>query len=122
MYFPISDWFPAFLLTIAVEAPIVILLARRFEANLIRLAIIVLFANLATHLAVWYVITQLLLVATWQYLVVAESWAIAAEAIVYWAVFRGLRPTAAIGITTIANLASFAAGRALTALWPHAFK
>lgn len=121
MYFPISDWFPAFLLTLAVEAPIVMLFARRFEADPIRLAVIVLFANLATHLAVWYVITQMLLVNTWQYLVVAESWAIAAEALVYWAVFRGLRLTGAIGMATIANLASFAAGRALAVIWPHVF-
>jgi len=121
VYFPISDWFPAFLLTLAVEAPIVMLFARRFEADPIRLAVIVLFANLATHLAVWYVITQMLLVNTWQYLVVAESWAIAAEALVYWAVFRGLRLTGAIGMATIANLASFAAGRALAVIWPHVF-
>jgi hypothetical protein len=121
VYFPISEWFPAFLLTLAVEAPIVLLLVRRAEPDLFRLAVIVLFANLATHLAVWYVITQLLLVGSWQYLVVAESWAVAAEAIVYWAALRGLRLTSAAVVATVANLASFAAGRALAALWPHVF-
>ena len=81
--------------------------------------IIVLFGNLATHLVVWYVITQLLLVGTWQYLVTAESWAVAAEALVYWAAFRGLRPTAALGVAVVANLASFAAGRLVALGWPH---
>ena len=120
MYFPISDWLPAFLLTLAVEAPIVAIILRRFEPDLIRLGILVLFANLATHLAVWYVITQLLLVDTWPYLLVAETWAIAAEAVLYWAAIRGLRPTSSIGVALIVNLASFAAGRTLVAIWPHA--
>ena len=121
MYFPISDWLPAFLLTLAVEAPIVAILVRRIETDLLRLGVIVLVANLATHLAVWYVITQLLLVSTWQYLLVAESWAIVAEAVVYWAAFRGLRLINAAGVALVANLASFAAGRVLAVIWPHAF-
>ena len=121
MYFPITDWLPAFLLTIAVEVPIAVWALRRFDRDLPRLVLLVLFANLATHLAVWYVITQLLLVGTWQYLLVAESWAVAAEALFYWAAFGGLRPARALAVAAIANLASFAAGRVLATIWPQAF-
>jgi hypothetical protein len=121
MYFSISDWLPAFLLTLAVEAPIVAIVVRRVEVDLLRLGVIFLVANLATHLAVWYVITQVLLVGTWQYLLVAESWAIVAEAVVYWAAFRGLRLANAAAVALLANLASFAAGRLLAFVWPHVF-
>lgn len=116
MYFPIEDWLPAFLLTVAIETPIVAAVLRRLAPDLVRLVVVVLIGNLATHLAVWYVVTQLLLVGTWQYLLAAESWAIAAEALLYWAVFRGLRPATAIGVALVANLASFAAGRLLAVI------
>jgi hypothetical protein len=125
MFFPIEDWFPAFLLTVAVETPIVALLLWRLERalarDLVRLVVVVVFANLATHLAVWYVFTQLLLVDTWQYLVVAEAWAFVGEALVYWAAFRGLRFASAAAVALVANLASFAAGRLLAVVWPHVF-
>ena len=52
MYFPISDWFAAFILTLVIEAPIVAFVLRRVEPDLVRLGIFIVFANLATHLAV----------------------------------------------------------------------
>jgi hypothetical protein len=121
MYFPISDWFLAFLVTLVIEAPIVVVLVRHVDRDLLRLGIVLVFANLATHLAVWYVITQLLLVGTWQYLLVAETWAVLAEALIYWAAVRGLSARRALAVAAVANVTSFAAGRLLVALWPHAF-
>jgi hypothetical protein len=111
MYFPISAWFPAFVLTLAIEAPIVAFMVRRVESDLVRLGVLILFANLATHLAVWFVITQLFLVGTLAYTVVAEAWAIAAESIFYRAAIRGLSARWAIAVAVVANGASFLVGR-----------
>lgn len=121
MYFPITDWLPAFALTLTIEVPIAVAGLRGFDRDMARLLIVVLFANLATHLAVWYVITQLLMVGTWQYVLAAEAWAIAAETLIYWAAFGGLRLSRAVAVAAVANLASFAAGRALGAIWPQVF-
>jgi hypothetical protein len=121
MYFPVSDWFAAFLLTLAVEAPIVVLLVRRAEPDVLRLGILIVFANLATHLVVWYVLTQLLLVGTLGYILVAESWATAAEAVYYKAAIRGLSTQRAIGVAFAANAASWLAGRLIGIVWPDLF-
>ena len=120
MYFPISRWFVAFVVTLVVEAPVVVALVRRTEPDLLRLGIVVVFANLVTHLAVWYVITQLLLVGTWQYLLVAETWAVLAETIIYWAAVGGLALSRALAVAVVANVASFTVGRVLFELWPQA--
>jgi hypothetical protein len=76
----VEEWFSAFLPTIVVEVPIVVVMLRRSEPDLARLAGIALFANLASHPAVWFVFTQLFLVGTPEYLVAAEGWAVAIEA------------------------------------------
>lgn len=111
MYFPISAWFPAFVLTLAIEAPIVAFIVRRVEPDLVRLGVLILFANLATHLLVWYVITQLFLVGTLTYVIVAETWAIAAEALFYRVAIRGLSVRRAIAVAVAANGASLLVGR-----------
>lgn len=111
MYFPVSEWFAAFLLTLAIELPLAGVLLRPAEPDLRRLVVLVVFANLATHLVVWYVISQFLLVGTAPYVVVAEAWAVAAEAVFYAAAFRGLPVSRALGIAVLANAASFLVGR-----------
>jgi hypothetical protein len=111
MYFPISGWFAAFVLTLAIEAPIVAFMLRRVEPDLVRLVVLIVFANLATHLAVWYVITQMLLVGTVAYTVVAETWATAAEALFYRVAIRGVSVPRAIAVAVVANGASFLVGR-----------
>ena len=118
MYFPIELWFRAFLLTVIVEVPIVAFLLRRFEPSRPRLLILVLFANMASHPAVWFIFTQLFLVGTPEYLVAAESWAVAAEALFYWAAFRGLPVRRAILVSLAANAASFLVGQLVTAARP----
>ncbi len=122
MYFPVSGWFAAFVLTLAVEAPIVAFLLRRSEPNLLRLGILIVFANLASHPIVWYVISQLLLVGTPAYTLVAETWAIAAEAVFFWAAIRGLTVRRAIAVAAAANATSWLAGRVIDGLWPDLFR
>lgn len=118
MFFPVSDWFPAFVITVVLEAPVVLYLLRRAEPDVLRLGLLVLFANLATHPVVWFVITQLLLVGTPGYVLVAETWAIAAEAVFFATAIRGLSVRRAIGAAVAANAMSFLAGRLIGALWP----
>ncbi len=122
MYFPISEWFAAFVVTLAVEAPIVAVLVRRVESDLVRLGILIVFANLATHLAVWYVFTQLLLIGTLEYTVTSETWAFVAEAAIYWAAIQGLSARRAIAVSAVANLSSFLVGRLIVAVWPELFR
>jgi hypothetical protein len=83
--------------------------------------VLAVFANLATHPIVWYVMTQLFLIGTWEYVLAAESWAVALEAIFYAVVFRGLHPRRAIAVAVVANAASFIAGRIVSGLWPEVF-
>lgn len=121
MFFPVEDWFRAFVLTLAVEVPIAAYLLRRVEPDRVRLVLLVVFANLATHPIVWYVWTQPFLIGTPEYLAVAESWAVAAEAVFYWAAFRGVRPLRALGVALAANAASFIAGIVVGTIWPGVF-
>jgi hypothetical protein len=122
MYFPISGWFAAFVLTLTIEAPIVAILLRRAEPDRVRLGVLIVFANLATHPMVWYVFTQLFLVGTLEYVLAAEGWAIAAEAVFYAAAIRGLSARRAIGVAVAANAASFLVGRLIDQLWPELFR
>jgi hypothetical protein len=121
MFFPASGWFAAFLLTLAVEVPIAGYLLRRVEPDRLRLVVLLVFANLATHPIVWYVMTQLFLIGTWEYVLAAESWAVAVEAVFYAVAFRGLDPRRAIAVAVVANAASFTAGRIAGELWPGVF-
>jgi len=118
VYIPVDVWFRAFLLTLAIEAPIVALLLRRWELGWPRLLALIFFANLASHPAIWFVFTQLLVIGTPGYLAVAEAWAIGCEALFYWAAFRGLPVRRAIVVSLAANAASFAVGLLVTAVWP----
>jgi hypothetical protein len=116
MFFPISEWLPAFLVTLAVELPVAAYLLRRAEPDLPRRLLLVVFANLLTHPSVWFVFTQLFLIGTLEYTVAAEAWAIGIEALFYVVTIRGLGPRRALAVALAANLASFAAGRLVTAL------
>jgi hypothetical protein len=119
VFFPVSSWFPAFVLTLAVEAPIVGAFLRPGRREVVRVAVLVVAVNLATHLTVWYVLTQVLLVGTSEYLFVAEGWAIVAEAGFYAAAIPGLRPSRAVGLALVANVASALAGRFVAAVLPE---
>jgi hypothetical protein len=121
VFFPVSGWFAAFVLTVAVEVPIAAYLLRRAEPELIRRVSLVVLANLATHPVVWFVITQLLLVGTTGYTLVAEAWAVGVEAVLYGVAVRGIKARRTIAISLAANAASFLAGRLVGNLWPTLF-
>lgn len=122
MFFPVSGWFAAFVITVAIEVPIVALILRRSEPDLVRLVTLIVFANLATHPVVWYVLTQLLLVGTPSYTLVAETWATAAEAVFYAAAIRGLPWQRAVVVAVAANATSWLGGRVIAGLWPDLFR
>jgi hypothetical protein len=113
MFFPVGDWFVAFILTVAIELPVVVYLLRTQEPSVPRLVALVLFANLATHPAVWFIFTQLFLVGTPAYVVAAEGWAVAAEAVFYVVTIRGLSLQRAVLAALAGNAASFLIGRLL---------
>jgi hypothetical protein len=110
MFFPVEEWFAAFVLTLVVETPIVVAVLRRREPDLVRLALIAVIANLVTHPAVWFVFTQLFLVGTPQYVLAAEAWAVVIEAAVYLVVIRGVGTRRAVTASVLANAASIVAG------------
>ena len=116
MFFPASEWFAAFLLTLAIEIPVAFMLLRRAEPDRPRLLLLVVFANLVTHPAVWVVFTQLVLVGTPEYTLAAEAWAVAIEALFYAVTIRGISVRLAITVALAANIASFAVGRLVTGL------
>ena len=122
MFFPVSGWFAAFVLTLVVELPIAAWLLRRVEPDVVRRVVLIGYANLATHLAVWYVFSQLFLIGTIQYVVAAEAWAIGGEAAFFLVAFRGLRPEAAFGVALVANVVSFAIGRIVEGISPEVFR
>ena len=119
MFIPVDLWFRAFVLTLAVELPVAAVLLRRWEPDRPRLVALVVFANLASHPAVWFIFTQLLLIGTLAYDAVVEAWAVACEAVFYWVVVRGLSWRRAIAVSVAANLASFLVGRLVVAVWPE---
>jgi hypothetical protein len=116
MFFPASEWFAAFLLTLVIEIPITVVLLRRAVPDLPRLLLLVVFANLVTHPAVWFVFTQLFLIGTPEYTLAAEAWAVAIEALFYAVTIRGLAARRAITVALAANVASFAVGRLVNGL------
>lgn len=116
MFFPASEWLAAFLLTLAIEVPIGLVLLRQAEPDLRRLFFLVIFANLVTHPAVWFIFTQLFLVGTPQYTLAAEAWAVVVEAIFYFVTISGLAPTRAVAVAVVANAASFVIGRLVIGL------
>jgi hypothetical protein len=107
-------WLRYFAVTVAVELLIAVPLLRG-EGSLARRAAAVGVANLASHPIVWFVIARVIPTRT-PMILTAESWAIASEAFVYALVFPRLSRTRALGISGVANAASFLTGLVLTRL------
>ena len=110
MFFSVSTWLPAFAATLAIEAPIVAMGIGRKGHQVVQVAAVFVAGNLGTHLAIWYLGTQLLLPGTLEFVVLAESWAITAEALLYWAALPGISPRGAFLTAIVANTASFFVG------------
>lgn len=109
-------WFRYFLLAIACELVVALPLLRMADPSRIRRFGAVLLANLASHPVVWFVLPTLL-APRGVYVVVAESWAIASEVLVYALVFPALPLARALAVSALANGASFVAGLVLNRLW-----
>ncbi len=103
-------WFVAFLITAAVEAPIVVALTRGVAARVPRRFALAVFAQLATHPLVWFVFPRLVGLTGRTSLLLSELWAWLAEAAFYALVFPELPAPRALGISALANGASIAAG------------
>ncbi len=104
-----GQWFVAFLLTVAVEAPIIVALTRASPVSSSRRALVALFAQLATHPLVWFVFPRIAGITGRTALELSELWAWLAEAVFYLTVLPGLSPARAFGASAIANAASILA-------------
>jgi hypothetical protein len=108
-------WLVAFLITVAVETPIVVALTRRVGVPVPRRLLLAAFAQLATHPLVWFVFPRLVGVTGRTATLLSELWAWLAEAAFYALVFPGLAVPRALGVSALANGASVAAGLLLSA-------
>jgi hypothetical protein len=109
-------WLLAFLVTVAVEAPVVLPLTRDTDAGVARRLTLIVFAQLATHPLVWFVFPRLVGLTGQGAATLAELWAWLAEAVFYALVLRRLSFVRALAISALANGASVVAGLVLTRL------
>lgn len=107
-------WVEYFGLTVAIELLVAVPLLRG-AGTLPRRAAAVVVGNLASHPIVWFVLARVISSRSLM-IPVAESWAIASEAVVYALVFPSLPRTRALGVSAVANAASFLVGLVLTRL------
>jgi len=105
----VAFWARAFALTLAVEAPIAVWLLRDADRSRLRRLGAVLAGNLATHPAVWFILPALGL-SHLPITAVQETWAVVIELAVYRLVFPTLPWSRALGVSALANGASFAVG------------
>jgi hypothetical protein len=110
---PPGAWLVAFLITVAVEAPIVLALTRGSETGTARRLALVVFAQLVTHPLVWFVFPYIVGLRGATATLLSELWAWLAEAVFYALVIRGITFTRALALSAFANGASVLAGVAL---------
>ena len=103
-------WFRAFLLTVAVEVPVVLALTRGSSASSGRRAFLVVAAQLMTHPLVWYVFPFLPNLPRSATFVMSELFAWAAEAAFYAAAGVTTSNLQAIAVSALANAASLTIG------------
>jgi hypothetical protein len=108
----VHAWLRAFLATLILETPVVVWLTRDSPMPTWRRTAIALFANLATHPIVWFVIPPTGLTGMFG-LVVAETWAVVIEWWVYFVAFPKMTLGRALGISALANGFSFGVGLVL---------
>lgn len=105
-------WLHAFIATLVLETPIVVWLTRDSGLSIGRRIAISVFANLATHPAVWFIIPHFGLSSNGT-LLVAEVWAIAIEWAIYFVAIPKITVQRALAVSAIANGASYAIGLVL---------
>jgi hypothetical protein len=104
----VADWAKWFALTLLVELAVAVPLLSKHESLARRCGAVTL-AQLASHPAVWFIFPALGLRHA-SYLVLVETWAIVSELLIYGLVFPRLAWLRALGISALANGASFALG------------
>jgi hypothetical protein len=107
-------WFVAFVITVAVEAPIVLLLTRACGVSAPKRFALIVFAQLATHPLVWFVFPQIVGLTGRTAAALSEVWAWLGEAAFYALVWRDLGTARALGVSAVANGASVVAGVVLS--------
>ena len=105
----VALWARAFALTLAVETPLATWMLRDVDRSRARRIGAALAGNLATHPAVWFILPALGLSHA-PMTAVEEAWAVVVEMAVYRLVFPALPWSRALGVSAVANGASFAVG------------
>lgn len=105
-----ATWLRYFSITLVLEAMVVLGMQRR---ALLRTTLVLLVANLATHPVVWFVFARAGLSRT-ALTLVAESWAVAIETLVY-ALALPVPRARALALSAFANAVSFFAGTVVVA-------
>jgi hypothetical protein len=109
----VKAWLMAFLVTVAVEVPIVVWLTRAYPAGAPRRAALAVFAQLATHPLVWFVFPRIVGLTGRTSLLLSETWAWLGETGFYLAALPGLPVARAMATSALANAASIAVGLAV---------
>ena len=107
---PLQAWFFAFLLTCAIEIPIVVALTRESDIGWQRRALLACYGQLMTHPFVWYVLPSATALSPLLSFTVSEMWAWLGEAALYATVGMPRRPLGALAAAAIANGVSLGAG------------
>lgn len=102
----VAEWARYFVVTTLVELTLAVPLLDRAERRTRRVAA-VFFAQLSSHPTVWFVLPALGM-RRGPYLVVAETWAIVSELLLYRLVFERLAWSRSLGVSAVANGASLA--------------
>lgn len=106
-----AAWLRAFLLTAAIELPVVLVATRRLtHVSRWRRALLALFAQLSTHPLVWFVFPRIAGITGGTAVILAELWAWFGEALFYFVALAELGTWEALGIAGVANALSFAIG------------
>jgi len=113
----LTMWIRAFVLTALIEIPIVVALTRGTAFPAWRRAAIAFFGQIATHPAVWFIFPSIVGLSGRQATLLSELWACLAEACLYAVALPGVRPLRALGVSAIANGASYGLGLAIYASW-----
>ncbi|MEN9578207.1 MAG: hypothetical protein RJA70_1216 [Pseudomonadota bacterium] len=116
-------WSWAFALTLGLEQ-LFLLVAAAWDKRkqvayadsrwVVRWAAAVCFANVCTHPAVWFILPELREALGWSratYLLLSETWAFGAEALLYWLVFPTLGLRRCLLRAALANLVSWQLGQ-----------
>lgn len=105
-----AAWLRAFLLTVAVECPLVVLLTAEARLPWPKRVTLVIAAQLMTHPLVWYVFPAMPGLPRFSALVISEIFAWLAEAAFYALVEATPTKLGAIGVSALANGASLGLG------------